>query len=149
MSHTNQHIHCVGKTQIYFKNKVGSRVTRRASSHDKSIWVCYRDWRKALLIIVAVPTHNRQMNAGISSPCLITEFTSTNPQSACQIISILCSNDDQCLLMYGCETWSLHLRQKRRLSEKRMLLGIFVHKEEDTTLHNEELHNLYCSPTCI
>jgi hypothetical protein len=74
-------------------------------------------------IIVAVPTHNRQTNAGTSCPSLITEFTSTNLQSACQIIPILCSNDDQCLLTYGCETWSLHLRQKHRLSENRMLLG--------------------------
>ena len=81
---------------------------------------------------MAVPTHNRQTNAGTSSPHLITEFTSTNPQSAGQIISVLCSNDDQCLLMYGCETWSLHLRQKHRLSENRMLLGIFVHEGEDT-----------------
>ena len=79
---------------------------------------------------MAVPTHNRQTNAGIRSPYLITKFTSTIPQSACQIISILCSNDDQCLLMYGCETWSLHLRQKHRLSGKKMLLGISVHKED-------------------
>jgi hypothetical protein len=47
------------------------------------------------------------------------------------------------LILYGCETWSLTLREEHRLrvSEKRVL-RIFG-------LHNGELHNLYSSPSII
>jgi hypothetical protein len=51
--------------------------------------------------------------------------------------------------MYGCETWSLTLREERRLSvfEKRVLRKIFgpkryVVKGEWRKLHNEELNDL-------
>jgi hypothetical protein len=54
--------------------------------------------------------------------------------------------------MYGCDTWSLILREERRLrvSENRVLRGIFVAKRDEETgewrkLHNEELNDLYCS----
>jgi hypothetical protein len=56
------------------------------------------------------------------------------------------------LLLYGCETWSLTLREERRLRvfENRVLRGIFGPKRDEVIwgwrkLHNEELHNLYCS----
>jgi hypothetical protein len=53
---------------------------------------------------------------------------------------------------YGCETWSLALREEHRLRvyENRMLRRIFGPKRDEETggwrkLHNEELHDLYSS----
>jgi hypothetical protein len=53
--------------------------------------------------------------------------------------------------LYGCETWSLTLREEQRL---RVLRRIFGLKRDDVTggwreLHNEEIHNLYSSPSII
>jgi hypothetical protein len=57
------------------------------------------------------------------------------------------------VVLYGCETWSLTLREEHRLRvfENRMLRRIFGPKRDEVTgycrkLHNEELHNLYSSP---
>jgi hypothetical protein len=59
-------------------------------------------------------------------------------------------------VFYGCETWSLTLREESRLRvfEKRMLRRIFGPKRDDVTgewrkLHNEELNNLYSSPNNV
>jgi hypothetical protein len=53
------------------------------------------------------------------------------------------------LVLYGCETWALTLREEHRLRvfENRVLRRIFGPKREEVTggwrkLHNEELHNL-------
>jgi hypothetical protein len=53
------------------------------------------------------------------------------------------------LVLYGCETWSLILREEHRLRvfENGMLRIIFGPKGDEVTgdwckLHNEELHNL-------
>jgi len=50
-------------------------------------------------------------------------------------------------VLYGCETWSLTLREERRLRvfEKRVLRRIFWPKSDEVTgewrkLHNEELN---------
>jgi len=58
--------------------------------------------------------------------------------------------------LYGCKTWSLTLREKRRLRlfENRMLRRIFGPKRDEVTgewrkRHNEELNDLYCSPNNI
>jgi hypothetical protein len=55
--------------------------------------------------------------------------------------------------LYGCETWSLTLREEHRLRvfENRILRRIFEPKRDEVMgewrkLHNEELHNLYSSP---
>jgi hypothetical protein len=60
------------------------------------------------------------------------------------------------LVLYGCETWSLTLREEYRLRvfENRVLRRIFGPKRDEVTgewrkLHNEELYNLYSSPDII
>jgi hypothetical protein len=59
------------------------------------------------------------------------------------------------VLLYGCKTWSLKLREeKSEVSENRVLRRIFGPKRDEVTggwteLHNEELHNLYSSPSII
>jgi len=57
------------------------------------------------------------------------------------------------VVLYGCEIWSLTLREERRLRvfESRMLRRIFGPKRDEVTrerrkLHNEELSGLYSSP---
>jgi hypothetical protein len=59
-------------------------------------------------------------------------------------------------VLYGCETWSLTLREEHRLRvfENRVLRRIFGPKKDEVTgewrkLHNEELHNLYSSPDIV
>jgi hypothetical protein len=56
------------------------------------------------------------------------------------------------VVLYGCETYGLTLREGRRLRvfENRVLRRIFVPKRgevrrERRKLHSEELHNLYSS----
>ena len=58
-------------------------------------------------------------------------------------------------VLYGCETWSLTLRDERRLRvfDNRVLRRIFGPKRDEVTgewrkLHNEELSGLYSLP-CI
>jgi hypothetical protein len=60
------------------------------------------------------------------------------------------------VVLYGCETWSLTLREEHRLRvfENRVLRRIFGPKSDEVMgewrkLHNEELHNLYSSPHII
>jgi hypothetical protein len=60
------------------------------------------------------------------------------------------------VVLYGCETWSLTLREERRLRvfENGVLRRIFGPKRGEVTgewkrLHNEKLNDLYCSPYVI
>jgi len=57
------------------------------------------------------------------------------------------------VVLYGCETWSLIVREERRLRvfKNGVLRRIFGPKRDEVTrecrkLHNEELNDLYCSP---
>ena len=58
-------------------------------------------------------------------------------------------------ILYGCETWSLTLREKSRLRvfENRVLRNIFGSKRDEVRgewkrLHNEKLNDLY-SPNIV
>jgi hypothetical protein len=60
------------------------------------------------------------------------------------------------VILYGCETWSLTLREEHglRVFENRVLRRIFGPKGEEETggwrqLHNEEIHSLYSSLSII
>jgi hypothetical protein len=60
------------------------------------------------------------------------------------------------VVLYGCETWSLTLREEHRLRvfENRVQKRKFGPKRDEETgewrkLHSGELHNLYISPDII
>jgi hypothetical protein len=60
------------------------------------------------------------------------------------------------VILYGCETWSLTLREEHRLRvfENGVLRRIFAPKRDEVTgewrkFQNEELHILYLSPNII
>jgi len=60
------------------------------------------------------------------------------------------------VVLYGCESWSLKLREKRRLRvyENRALRKLFVPKKHEVRLewrklYNEGLNDLYTSPNII
>jgi len=60
------------------------------------------------------------------------------------------------IVLYGCETWSLTLREKhrQRVFENRVLRRTFGPKGVNVTgewkkLHNEEIYEMYCSPNIV
>ena len=60
------------------------------------------------------------------------------------------------IVLYGCETWSLTLREERRLRvfENRVLRRVFGPKRDEATeewrkLHNEEFSDLYSLPNIV
>jgi hypothetical protein len=60
------------------------------------------------------------------------------------------------VLLYGCETWSLTLREEYRLRvfENRVLRRVFGPKRDEVTgewrkLHTEELNDLYSLPNIV
>jgi len=60
------------------------------------------------------------------------------------------------VVLYGCETWSLTLREERKLRvfENMVLRRIFGPRKDEVTeewrrLHNEELNDLYSSPNIV
>ena len=68
--------------------------------------------------------------------------------------SVFCCSKS--VLLYGCETWSLTLREERRLRvfENRVLRRVFGSKRDEVTgewrkLHNEEFSDLYSLPNIV
>jgi len=60
------------------------------------------------------------------------------------------------VVLYGCETWSLTLREERKLKvfENMVLRRIFGPRKDEVTgkwrrLHNEEINGLYSSPNIV
>jgi len=60
------------------------------------------------------------------------------------------------VVLYGCETWSLTLREERKLRvyENMVLRRIFGPRRDEVTgewrrLHNGELNDLYSSPNIV
>ena len=60
------------------------------------------------------------------------------------------------VVLYGCETWSLILREERRLRmfENRVLRRVSGPKRDEVTgewrkLHNEEIRDLYSLPNIV
>jgi hypothetical protein len=60
------------------------------------------------------------------------------------------------VVLYGCETWLLTLREEFRLRafEKRVFRRIFAPKRDEVTgvwrkLHSEKLNDLYSSPSIV
>jgi hypothetical protein len=60
------------------------------------------------------------------------------------------------IVLYGCDTWSLTLREERKLRmfENKVLRRIFGPRRDEITgewrrLHNEELNVLYSSPNIV
>ena len=60
------------------------------------------------------------------------------------------------MLLYGCETWSLTLKEERRLRvfENMVLRRVFGPKRDEVTgewrkLHNEDLNDLYTLPNIV
>ena len=60
------------------------------------------------------------------------------------------------VVLYGCETWSMILREERRLRvfENRVLRRVFGPKRDEVTgewrkLHNEEFRDIYSLPNIV
>jgi len=60
------------------------------------------------------------------------------------------------VVLYGCDTWSLTLREERRLRvfDNRVQKKVFGSKRDEVTgewrkPHNEEINDLYCSPNIV
>ena len=60
------------------------------------------------------------------------------------------------VVLYGCETWSLTLREERKLRafQNMVLRRIFGPRRDEVSgewrrLHNEELNDLYSSPSIV
>ena len=60
------------------------------------------------------------------------------------------------VVLYGCETWSLTLREERKLRvfEKTVFRRIFGPRRDEVTgewrrLHNEELNDFYSAPNIV
>jgi PAS domain-containing protein len=72
------------------------------------------------------------------------------------LVDLMTCKYEPAVVLYGCETWSLTLREEHRLRvfENRALRRIFGSKRDEVTgewrkLHIKELHDLYSLPGII
>ncbi|KAJ4428645.1 hypothetical protein ANN_25638 [Periplaneta americana] len=86
----------------------------------------------------------------------ITKLDVKNEQFAFKIPKVRIYKTVILAVLYGCETWTLTLREEQRLRvfENNVLRKIFGAKRDEVTgerrkLHNTELHALYSSPDII
>jgi hypothetical protein len=108
-------------TTVTNQNLILKKIKRRLNSGN----ACYRSVQKICLLVCCLKTLKIRIYKTIILP----------------------------LVLYGCETWSQILREEHRLRvfERRRIFGP---KRDEVTggwlkLHNEELHNLYSSPSTI
>jgi hypothetical protein len=78
------------------------------------------------------------------------------PMRVCYVKDQDIQNYNFTVVLYGCETWSLTLRDEHRLRvfENRVLRRVFGPKRDEVTgewrkLHNEELNDLYSLPNIV
>jgi hypothetical protein len=83
---------------------------------------------------------------------LLTLWATTGPVTGSLYLYLYLTH----FVLYGCETWSLTLREERRLRvfESRVLRRVFGPKKDEVTgewrkLHNEELRYLYSLPNIV
>ena len=83
-------------------------------------------------------------------------FFSTSTHSIYQSNELYNVYNQLPVVLYGCETWSLTLREERKLRvfENMVLRRIFGPRSDEVTgewrrLHNEELNDLYSSPSIV
>jgi hypothetical protein len=99
--------------------------------------------------------NNRRINSGNACYHSVQNILSSRLLSE-NIKIRICETTILPVVLYGCETWSLTLREEHRLrvSENRMLRRIFGPKRNEVTgdgrkLHNVEFQNFYSSPNII
>jgi hypothetical protein len=97
----------------------------------------------------------RRLNSGNACYHSVQNLLSSRLPSK-NVTTRICKTIILPVVLYGCETWSLTSREehKLRVFENRVLRRIFGPKRDRVTggwrkLHNEELHNLYSSPSII
>jgi hypothetical protein len=98
-------------------------------------------------------THLKIITLQLQGRILHTEYETRNSRSWQLGITLFLAFYHLRVVLYGCETWSLTLREEHWLKvfENRVLSRIFGPKRDEVwgglrKLHNEELHKLYSSP---
>jgi hypothetical protein len=98
---------------------------------------------------------NRRLNSGNSCYHSVQSLLSSHLLSRTLKVKI-CKTIILPVVLYGCETWSVTLREEHRLRvfENRVLRRMFGPKRDEVTgewrkLHSGELHTLYSSPDII
>jgi len=112
-----------------FKNKIQNSIQKEIKSRLKSGNVCYHSGQNVLCSSLLSKNLKIKIYRTIILP----------------------------FVLYGCETWSLTLREEERrlmVFENMVLRGIFGAKRDEVTgewrkLHTEELNDLYCSPNIV
>jgi hypothetical protein len=96
------------------------------------------------------------MDTEKESRCELSSTYSIPPRSAKLILIYIRRVTNLPVVLYGCETLTLKVKEEHRLKvfENMVLRKIFGPKWDEVVggrgrFHNEELHNLYCSPSII